>query len=192
MRIKALLLLSAVAAMATPVAFAQSRSCAEVRQNNQIGGAIVGGILGGVLGSNAASSGHRHDGTAVGAVLGGLIGAGAGGNVRCGPPPGPNYGFSSQSGYNQNPNYGDRHYGDAGYGAPRYGEDPYLDGSLRQGGYRPDLYPSDRRAYSRDDRFAGADCRESIQVTRLPDGSEIRRPVEVCRDAYYGEWQVVD
>jgi hypothetical protein len=192
MRIKALLLLSAVAAMATPVAFAQSRSCAEVRQNNQVGGAIVGSILGGVLGSNVAASGHRHDGTAVGAVLGGLIGAGAGGNVRCGPPPGPNYGFSSQSGYNQNPNYGDRHYGDAGYGAPRYGEDPYLDGGVRHRAYRPDLYPSDRRAYRRDDDFAGADCRESIQVTRLPDGSEIRRPVEVCRDAYYGEWQVVD
>jgi hypothetical protein len=190
MRIKALLLLSAVAAMATPVAFAQSRSCAEVRQNNQIGGAIVGGILGGVLGSNVASSGHRHDGTAVGAVLGGLIGAGAGGNVRCSPPQG--YGYGSVSGSNQNSNYGDRHYGDAGYGTQRYGEYPYRDGEVRQGAYRPDLYPSDRRAYKRDEDFAGADCTESIQVTRLPDGSEIRRPVEVCRDAYYGEWQVVE
>lgn len=192
MRIKALLLLSAVAAMATPVAFAQSRSCTEVRQNNQVGGAIVGSILGGVLGSNVAASGHRHDGTAVGAVLGGLIGAGAGGNVRCGPPQGYNSGYGSQSGYNQNPNYGDRHYGDAGYGRERYGEYPNRDGELRQGAYRPDLYPSDRRAYKRDDDFAGADCTESIQVTRLPDGSEIRRPVEVCRDAYYGEWQVVE
>jgi hypothetical protein len=192
MRIKALLLISAVAAMAAPSAFAQSRSCQEVRQNNQVGGAIVGGILGGILGSNVAASGHRSDGTAVGAVLGGMIGAGAGGNVRCAPPQGYSYGNGGGPGYSPNPTYGSQHYGDARYGAQRYGDDPYLDGGLRQGGYHPDLYPNDRRAYTRDDDFAGADCTESIQVTRLPDGSQIRRPVEVCRDAYYGEWRVID
>jgi opacity protein-like surface antigen len=192
MRIKALLLISAVAAMAAPSAFAQSRSCQEVRQNNQVGGAIVGSILGGILGSNVAASGHRSDGTAVGAVLGGMIGAGAGGNVRCAPPQGYSYGHGGGPGYTPNPTYGSQHYGDARYGAQRYGDDPYLDGGLRQGGYHPDLYPNDRRAYTRDDDFAGADCTESIQVTRLPDGSQIRRPVEVCRDAYYGEWRVID
>lgn len=198
MRIKALLLLSAVAAMAAPAAFAQGRSCVEVRQNNQVGGAIVGGILGGILGSNVAASGHRHDGTAVGAVLGGMIGAGAGGNVRCSSPPqGYNNGYGAGSGYNPNPNYGGQHYGNqpyggSGYGDQRYGDDPYLDGGVRHNEYGPDLYPADRRAYNRRDEFAGADCTESIQVTRLPDGSQIRRPVQVCRDAYYGEWQVVD
>lgn len=194
MRIKALLLMSAVMAVATPAAFAQGRSCQEVRQNNQVGGAIVGGLLGGILGSNVAASGHRHDGTAVGAVVGGLIGAGAGANVRCAPPPpqGYNYGYGAGSDYNRNPNYGGQHYGDAGYGSPRYGDDPYLDGGVRHNGYRPDLYPGDRPAYMRDDDYAGADCTESIQVTRLPDGSQIRRPVEVCRDAYYGDWRVID
>jgi hypothetical protein len=194
MRIKALLLLSAVAAMAAPTAFAQNRSCQEVRQNNQVGGAIVGGILGGILGSNVAASGHRHDGTAVGAVVGGLLGAGAGGNVRCAPPPQGynNYGYGAGSDYNRNPNYGGQHYGDAGYGDRRYGDDPYLDGDMRHNGYRPDLYRDERRAYMRDSDFAGADCTESIQVTRLPDGSQIRRPVEVCRDAHYGEWRVID
>lgn len=193
MRIKALLLVSAVAAMAAPSGFAQSRSCQEVRQNNQVGGAIVGGILGGILGSNVAASGHRSDGTAVGAVLGGMIGAGAGGNVRCGPPPqGSNNGYGAGSDYNRNPNYGGQHYGDAGYGSQRYGNDPYLDGGLRHEGYNRYLYRDDRRSYMRNDDFAGADCTESIQVTRLPDGSQIRRPVEVCRDAYYGEWQVID
>ena len=182
MRIKAMLLISAVAVLAAPSAFAQSRSCQEVRQNNQVGGAIVGGILGGILGSNVAASGHRSDGTAVGAVLGGMIGAGAGGNVRCAPP----------QGYNRNPNDGGQHHGDARYGSQRYGEDPYLDGGLRQGGYQPDLYPGGRRAYTRHDDFAGAECTDAIQVTRLPDVSQIRRPVEVCRDAYYGEWRVID
>jgi opacity protein-like surface antigen len=192
MRIKALLLISAVAAMAAPSAFAQSRSCQEVRQNNQVGGAIVGGILGGILGSNVAASGHRSDGTAVGAVLGGMIGAGAGGNVRCAPPQGYSYGHGGGPGYTPNPTYGSQHYGDARYGAQRYGDDPYLDGGLRQGGYHPDLYPNERRAYTREGNFAGADCTGSIQVTRLPDGSQIRRPVEVCRDAFYGEWRVID
>jgi len=193
MRLKALLLISAIMAIAAPASFAQSRSCQEVRQNNQVGGAIVGGILGGILGSNVAASGHRSDGTAVGAVLGGMIGAGAGGNVRCGPPPqGYNNGYGAGSDYNRNPNYGGQHYGDAGYGSQRYGDDPYLDGGLRHEGYSRDLYRDDRRSYMRNFEFAGADCTESIQVTRLPDGSQIRRPVEVCRDAYFGEWQVID
>jgi hypothetical protein len=193
MRIKVLLLVSAVAAMATPAAFAQGRSCVEVRQNNQVGGAIVGGIIGGILGSNVAASGHRHDGTAVGAVVGGLIGAGAGGNVRCSPQSqGYNSGYGAGPGYNPNPSYGGQYYGDAGYGYQRHGEDPYLDGRVRHEGYRPDLYSTDRRAHNRGDVFAGAECTESIQITRLPDGSQIRRPVEVCRDAYYGEWQVID
>jgi len=204
MRIKALLLISAVAAMAAPSALAQSRSCQEVRQNNQVGGAIVGGILGGILGSNVAAGGHRHDGTAVGAVVGGLIGAGAGGNVRCAPPApqGYGYGYGASADYNRNPNRGGQHYGDAGYGSQGYGsqgygsqgygDDPYLDGRMRQDGYRPDLYPGDRPAYMRGVDYAGADCTESIQVTRLPDGSQIRRPVDVCRDAYYGDWRVID
>jgi len=203
MRIKTLLLMSAVMAIAAPAAFAQGRSCVEVRQNNQVGGAIVGGILGGILGSNVAASGHRGDGTAVGAVVGGLIGAGAGGNVRCSPAPqGQRYGYGAGPGYNPNPNYGGPNYGNqpyggSGYGDQRYGDDPYrdgpyLEGSGRHEGYRPDLYPTDRRGYMRTNDYAGADCTESIQVTRLPDGSQIRRPVEVCRDAYYGEWQVVD
>ena len=183
MRIKALLMISAVAAMAAPGAFAQTRSCAEIRQNNQVGGAIVGSILGGVLGSNVAAKGHKHDGTALGAVVGGMIGAGAGGNVRCAPP---------VQGYSYNPNYGGQSYGQQAYGQPNYGysryeDDPYLDGGRRY----DDLYRSDRSAY-KSDAYAGSDCTESVQVTRLPDGSEIRRPVHVCRDAYYGDWQVRD
>jgi hypothetical protein len=202
MRIKALLVLTALAAAATPAAFAQGRSCAEVRQNNQVGGAIVGSILGGVLGSNVAGRGHKSDGTALGAVVGGMIGAGAGGNVRCAQPPQGynNYGYGAGSDYNQNPNYGGRYYDPApsgygyspGYSSGRYGSEPYYADNLPHDGYRPDLARDDRRNYKRNDDFAGSECRDSIQVTRLPDGSEIRRPVEVCRDSYYGEWQVVD
>lgn len=221
MRIKALLVLSALAASATTIALPASaqgvvRSCQQARQDNQVGGAILGGILGGVLGSNVAASGHRHDGTALGAVLGGVVGSGIGGSsTRCGPEPSP-YGYGGYapgSDYNPNPNYGGPYYsgsGSGGYspspygaspddiypydaGAPqyRYGDDPYYrrDSTSRDSDrYRLDR--DGRRAYSLDDDYAGTDCSEATQVTRLPNGSEVHRPVQVCRDAHYGDWQI--
>ena len=205
MRIKALLVLTTLAATALPAmmpASAQSgyrvRSCAEAQQGNQVGGAILGGILGGVLGSNVAAGGHRGDGTAVGAVLGGLVGQGIGKDTtRCAPPRSP---------YNPNPAYGGTRYNDNGYGpAPAgvYPYDPtdsyrsgqsgdYRDNSPHDDRYRPDLYASGRSTYNNGNEFAGSDCSEATQVTRLPDGSEIYRPIEVCRDAYYGDWRVKD
>lgn len=211
MRIKAFLVLSAFAAAALPAAMpasAQSgyhlRSCNEAKRDNQVGGAVLGGLIGGVLGSNVAARGHRGDGTAVGAVLGGLVGSGIGkDSTRCIEPP---RGYAS-GGYvpgTYNPNYnGGPGYTDYGYDRPPQGAYPYdpSDSSYRHGsyrddtsqyGYRPDLYPSDRGAYTRDDDYAGSDCSQATQVTRLPDGREIHQPVEVCRDAYYGDWRVKD
>ena len=210
MRIKALLVLSTLAATALPAlmpASAQSgyrvRSCAEAQQSNQVGGAILGGLIGGVLGSNVAASGHRGDGTAVGAVIGGLVGQGIGKDpTRCAPPPPrtvSGYGYEPGSTYNPNPAYGGSRYNDYGYNSAPAGVYPYDSGAdIRyrdnspQDRYRPDLYPSGRSTYSEDDDFAGSDCSEATQVTRLPNGSEIHRPVEVCRDAYYGDWRVKD
>ena len=221
MRLKALILVSAIAATAMP-AFAQdySRNCQRAQSGNQVGGMVIGSIIGGVLGSNIAANGHRDSGTAVGAVLGGLVGSGIGkDSVNCGPPvryapgstinPNPNYG---------GPNYNQQGYGDYGYGSPygqpgygyspapvtsyptspgysppRYADDDWYrdDRSPRR---RPndDLYGRDGRAYKRSDDYAGRDCSEAVQITRLPDGSEVHRPIEVCRDAYYGDWQIKD
>jgi hypothetical protein len=216
MRIKALLVLTTLAATALPAlmpASAQSgyrlRSCAEAQQSNQVGGAILGGILGGVLGSNVAAGGHRGDGTAVGAVLGGLVGQGIGKDTtRCIEPRqnASGYGYAPGSSYNPNPAYGGSRYNDYGYDPAPPGVYPYDagDSSYRSGDsrydrddsshgrYRSDLYPSGRSAYDDTDGFAGSDCSEATQVTRLPDGSEVHRPVEVCRDAYYGDWRVKD
>lgn len=214
MRIKALLMFAALAAgtaaTALPAAAqTYSQNCQRAKANNQVGGAILGGILGGVLGSNVAASGHRHDGTAVGAVLGGMVGAGVGGkSTNCDPtPPRDAYGYGPGSDYNRNPNYGGDGYGygsapagtypyDPGYSSSRYGNDPYYDdrvrGNLPQGRSGPDLYPSGSRAYNDSSDYAGSDCSEATQVTRLPDGSEVHRPIEVCRDAYYGDWRVKD
>lgn len=214
MRLKALLVLSAFAVAALPAimpASAQSgyrlRSCGEAKRDNQVGGAILGGLIGGVLGSNVAASGHRGDGTAVGAVLGGLVGQGIGkDSTRCAEPP-RDYSGRDYSGYvpgTYNPNYNNgAGYGDYGYGSAPAGVYPYdpSDSAYRSGRYpddssqriyRPDLYPSDRSTYNRDDDYAGSDCSEATQVTRLPDGREIHRPIEVCRDAYYGDWRVKD
>lgn len=216
MRIKAALIIAALSATAMPAA---AQGCEQARANNQVGGAIVGGLLGGVLGSNVAASGHKHDGTALGAVLGGVVGAGVGGNVRCPKPTyQPGVVYSNGSNYNPNPNYGGQYYGGSGYGQPQpnyypadpgyssgygdddygdYRDDPYLDGGRyadvsprRRKGER--VYLEDNRSYNRNEDFAGRDCSEVIQTTRLPDGTVIRRPVEACREARYGNWQVRD
>ena len=233
MRIKALLVLSALAASATTIALPASaqggvvRSCQQAKQDNQIGGMILGGILGGVLGSNVAASGHRGDGTALGAVLGGAVGSGIGSSsTRCAPESsgyGNGYGgagYPSGYGYNDNPNYGGPYYngyggagaGAGGYspspysaapadiypydaGAPqyRYGDDGYRDRGVRS--HDSDRYRVDRdghRTYNQGDDYAGTDCSEATHVVRLPDGSEVHRPIQVCRDAHYGDWQIKD
>lgn len=221
MRLKPLFLVSAIAASAMP-AFAQDygRNCQQAQNGNQIGGLIVGSIIGGVLGSNVAANGHRDGGTAVGAVLGGLVGSGIGkDSVNCGPNvryapgsiinPNPNYGGPSygQYGYGDygpSSPYGqpDYSYGSGpvnsypaspGYSPPRYGNDDWnRDDSSPQWDRPGDLYGRDDRAYKRSGDYAGQDCSEAVQITRLPDGSEIRKPIAVCRDAYYGDWQIRD
>lgn len=200
MRLKALLLVTALAATALPAsAQAYRDSCIEQRGDNQAAGLILGGILGGVLGSNVAASGHRHDGTALGAVLGGAVGSGIGrGSVDCrtayygrdGYPPAPynNYpsAYGTSPGYAPPPDYG--YYPEGEYGdesQQRYRE---KSGRARD----RQLYARDSRYYNDDESFAGRDCEEATQITRLPDGSEVRRPVEACRDAYYGDWHVKD
>jgi Glycine zipper len=219
MRIKALLVLSVFAVTALPAimpAAAQNyplRSCSEAKRDNQVGGAILGGLIGGVLGSNVAASGHRGDGTAVGAVLGGLVGQGIGKDTtHCSQPPRTvsGYGYAPGSTYNPNPAYGGSRYNDYGYNPAPAGVYPYDPGdssyrsgdygydrgyrgdNVPHGGYRPDLYPSDRPSYNQGEDYAGSDCSEATQITRLPDGSEVHRPIEVCRDAYYGDWQIKD
>ena len=193
MRIKAVLLIGAVMAMASP-AFAQGsyyRNCEQSRNSNQVGGMILGGILGGVVGSNSAASGHRHDGTAVGAVLGGIIGSGVGrDSVNCGPPPRYNQGYNDPRGYNGN--YGqpppNMYPVDPGYG---YSDGYYEDDRDIQ--YRErDLYRGGNHSYNRNDDYMGRGCTTATQTTRLPDGTVIRRPVKACRDGYSGDWRVRD
>ena len=201
MRIKVALLIAAVAATAMPAAAqGYARSCSDARASNQIGGAILGGLLGGIAGSNIAASGHRHDGTAVGAVLGGMVGAGVGGSsTNCTParngaplPPPPGT-YAPGYGYNDGPSYGGQYSeypADPGYSS-RYGDDDRDDPYYRDESPRRErVYADGNRSYSRRDDYAGRDCSEATQITRLPDGTVIRRPVEACRDAYYGDWEV--
>lgn len=214
MRFKALLLVAAVGAMALPATAQSYRDpCRGQRGDNQAAGLILGGILGGVLGSNVAASGHRHDGTALGAVLGGVVGSEIGrSSANCdtryygqstpyssypqtqygqpygygGYPSSPS-GYGTSPGYARGPDYGyypepdyrdrDYGYGDRDY-APHYNRDR-------------DVYAYDSRDYIGDD-YAGRDCSNAIQITRLPDGTEMRRTVDACRDSYYGGWKVED
>jgi hypothetical protein len=159
--------------------------CAIQRKNNTAAGAVLGAVIGGVLGSNIAAHGHRGDGTAVGAGLGALAGGAAGNNTNCTlpPPPPPGYGPAP---------YPDELAGGPGDDYPPEarvyddrGRDP---ARLRHRHSR--LYAGDTDTYKYQDDFAGRDCTTVSQVTRLPDGSSIKKPVEVCREARYGDWEV--
>lgn len=217
MRLKAILLVSALGLTAMPAAAQGYRDdCRGERRSNQAGGAVLGAVLGGILGSNVAASGHRHDGTAVGAVLGGLAGSEIGrGSTNCDPRYyGRSDGYRGSDYRSQGPDYRDYDRGypsyPSEYGAPPaiyppsdYGD--YADREYRYGSgaserrsYKhdqnrsSDLYRDGNGSYNRNDDYAGRDCSEAIQTTRLPDGTEISRPVEACRDSYYGGWKVRD
>jgi hypothetical protein len=206
MYLKLAILAGAVAATALPASaqagyygYGPGRDgCATERRENQVGGMILGGILGGIAGSNIAASGHRHDGTAVGAVVGGLLGSEMGrGGTRCrttqyAPPPPP-------VGYDPYPvnAYPPPLQTEPSYGYPQPGYAPYPD----DGYYNtdPDVYVrrdrkrlDDRRGRSYNDDYAGRECVDAEQITRLPDGSVVTRPVEACRTARYGDWRVRD
>jgi hypothetical protein len=203
MRLKALFLVTALGAAlgstAMPAAAQVYREpCHAARGDNQAAGLILGGILGGVLGSNVAASGHRHDGTAVGAVLGGLVGSEIGRNsVNCYPANAYPQPYSQQrypstyGGYRPYPTAPDY-----GYSPPpdyRYGRDYDEYRQRDMSSDRHDrLYDDDRDDYIENDDYAGRDCSDATQITRLPDGTEIRRTVDACRDAYYGGWKVRD
>jgi hypothetical protein len=208
MRLKALLLITAVSAAVLPASAQSYRDgCRDQRGDNQAAGLILGGILGGVLGSNVAASGHRHDGTALGAVLGGVVGSEIGrGSVDCrttyyGSQPQPYsapYSPSPYNSYNYSSAYGTSpgYYPPADYGydpEPGYvdrSQDVYREKSYGERGRR--LYGNDSEYYRYDEDYAGRDCEEATQITRLPDGTKVVRPVEACRDAYYGDWRVRD
>ncbi|CAN0509676.1 unnamed protein product, partial [Phaeothamnion confervicola] len=130
MRLKAILLITALGITAMPAAAQAYRDdCRRERGNNQAGGAILGAVLGGVLGSNLGASGHRHDGTAVGAVLGGLAGSEIGrSSTNCDPR---YYGPSASYRGSNYPPYG-RDDGRYEPGYPAYPSD-YAD--------RPAIYP---------------------------------------------------
>ncbi|HEY7798232.1 MAG TPA: glycine zipper 2TM domain-containing protein [Hyphomonadaceae bacterium] len=202
MRLKALFLVTVVGAAlgsaAMPAAAQGYRDpCRAARGDNQAAGLILGGILGGVLGSNVAASGHRHDGTALGAVLGGVVGSEIGrSSTNCNAYPQP-YPYNQQrypSAYGSSRPYSPSP--DYGYAPPpdyRYGrrDDEYYRRDMSSD--RNDrLYDDDYDDYIENDDYAGRDCSDATQITRLPDGTEIRRTVDACRDMYYGGWKVRD
>lgn len=184
----ALSALGAAGAIASP-ASAQAYygpDCAHVKANNTAGGAILGAIIGGALGSNIAARGHRGDGTAVGAGVGALVGGAAGNSTQCAAPPPPPYPVSEP--YPPGPPPSDL----AGGPPP----DRYSDGGYDYRSppppprhrHRYDVDGNDTSAYQ--DSYAGRDCTTVQQVTHLPDGSSVSKPVDVCREARYGSWEV--
>jgi glycine zipper 2TM protein len=211
---------TALPATAQGYGYSNSNVNCRERGENRAGGAVLGAIVGGVLGSNVAGRGHRGDGTALGAVLGGVVGSEVGrASTPCAVDygrqdyPAASYPATSYPAYPQQSypqtvpgtyspysagsyppappaDYGYYPSGSSG-GDDRYYEGEY-DNDRGSRNHRDGVYGKGNRSYNRTDDYAGRDCDDAVQITRLPDGTEIRRPVEACRDAYYGDWRVKD
>jgi hypothetical protein len=194
--------------------------CRRLSNDRTGAGAIVGGLIGGAIGNGVASSGTREEGTAIGALLGAAIGAGIAGNsTDCDTSSqfiGQGFRDTRQTGFGYGQQYGQPYgqgYSQGGYGYNQYGHDPYgsnvlaggpgysgYDYGPRYAGY-PAPNPRDRnlnRQWTeyRNDGYGSsyssgqAQCETVTRVTRLPDGRELREPVQACREPVYTDWQL--
>lgn len=184
-------------------------------------GSIIGGVLGSQVAASGHRSDGSAVGAVLGGIVGSGVGkdsvnCGPQARYPSGSTynPNPNYGGPNYNDYGYSP-YGSPSYGSNSYGAPAYGYGqapvnayPYDQGAYSSPRYaddgwysqdtsprsrhRDDLYDRSDRAYVRNDDYAGEDCTDAVQITKLPDGSEVRRPIEVCRDTYYGDWKIRD
>jgi hypothetical protein len=212
MRTKIIALLL-VAGVSLPVV-AHADPCQGLRGDRQVAGAVVGGLLGGAIGNGVASRGTRDEGTALGALLGAAIGSAVSGDtVNCdygqtqntyGQAYGQNYGYTQNYGYaNQQPaavpyawrnrghdSYGTQTYGTPVYGSQSYGYQGYGNQGYDRGGY--DSYGTRyaSNTYGSGSSYGQQQCETVYRVTLLPDGRELREPVQACREPVYTDWRV--
>lgn len=159
--------------------YAAATPCRQVRSGRTATGAIIGGVVGGLLGNGVAADKNRDEGTAVGAALGSVIGGSIGNqSADCAAAAPAGY---YQTGYSPDPAYSSGPYSG---GLESYPSEP-------SSSWENELYggPEDSSSYSGP---AAEECQSVMRVTALPDGREIHEPVEVCREAYYGDWDVRD
>lgn len=154
-----------------------SGACDTTRRGRATSGALIGGVLGGLLGSGIAADGVEGEGAALGAVVGALAGAGVGQNsVDCGQVYGDR-GFGGGQVHQVGQVYGGT------YGQP-YQTTPYPPQPV----YDDGLYGGPAPVHSSAPTPAARQCETVYSTTRLPDGTIIKKPVEACREAYYGDW----
>jgi hypothetical protein len=214
--------LGATALPATAQSYDNCRDRNENTAGGAVLGAVLGGVLGSNVARSGSRGDGTAVGAVLGGLVGSQVGRGmtncdsryqrapeyptaqypAGqypqSQYPSPPPPGtyspyyPNSGYPSSGGYAPPPppaDYG--YYPDDGYADDyRDRDDDYGRTKSRRG--RKGLYAEGSQSYRHNDDYAGRDCDRATQITRLPDGTEIRRPVEACRDAYYGDWRVRD
>jgi hypothetical protein len=213
--------LGATALPATAQSYNNCRDRNENSAGGAVLGAVLGGVLGSNIAASGHRHDGTAVGAVLGGLVGSQVGRGmtnCDSRYQRAPDypvaqyPAGQYPQPSQSQYQSPPpsgtyspyypsypNWGGAapppadygYYPDAGYGQ----DDDYRDDSYGRGKSKrrsKDLYGDGTRDYRYNDGYAGRDCDTATQITRLPDGTEIRRPVEACRDAYYGDWRVRD
>jgi hypothetical protein len=156
--------------------------CRNDAKNKQAVGAVIGGLIGGVAGNKIASRQSRDEGAVLGAVVGAIAGSQiAKSKADCDRR-------DDRYNYVTDRDYDDRYYRDRAYTDEYYRGDEYRGETYgRNADWGGELAGGPDGPYNpgyRDERF----CTTAISVTRLPDGREIRRPVETCRSGGYGDW----
>lgn len=134
--------------------------CAQQKQNRMLAGAAIGGIAGAVIGKNLAARKNNTEGALLGGATGAAAGALLGRATAC-------------NNVTQGQNV-------AGYGQPGY-DAYYNQGGYNSGHNSDGLYgaPSNQVGYGNQRQ----DCRWGSNITRDPDGREMRESVYMCRGA---------
>ena len=158
--------------------------CRNEAKNKQAVGAVIGGLIGGVAGNKVAARNARDEGAVLGAVVGAIAGSQIAKSKADCDRRNDHYGYATDrrydDRYSQDRFYTNEYYPDA---QREYYRDGYATGEAYGRGWQEDLAGGPYDPYNmryRDER----DCSEAIQITHLPDGREIRRSVETCRDGY--------
>ena len=212
---------TAMPAFAQDYGRACQRAQGDSQIGGMIVGTIIGGVLGSQVAASGHRSDGSAVGAVLGGLVGSGVGKDSvncgqprypsGSSYNPNPNyGGPNYNDYGYSPYGTQPAYGQDPYQGSPYGyapapvntypadpgaysPPRYADDGwYRQDSPPRGRHRDDLDGRGDRAYKRNDDYGDEDCTDAVQITKLPDGTEVHRPIEVCRDTYYGDWKIRD
>ncbi len=160
--------------------------CRNEAKKKQAVGAVIGGLIGGVAGNKIAARNAQDEGAVLGAVVGAIAGSQiAKSKADCDRR-------EDRYGYVNDPEYDDRYYSNGFNTNEYYPDDQYRGEASGRGIWRNDELAGGRSVAYNNRYKHERDCTDVVQITRLPDGREVHRAVEVCRSGGDGDWDIRD